>query len=140
MARNDLPLHPEESSRWPKRASVALIGLGLVSYAWVDATAAPFSTRALVGVLIPGVVLAVLAYRMRSRRIAAPERLDISGVSYWVICVTMLFEWEASAFRDNSWPWHPSLTILIDPLLAPHPVKSAAIVVWMLAGWALVKR
>jgi hypothetical protein len=140
MARNDIPIRPENSSRWPKRASVALIGLGLVCYAWVDATAAPFSMRALVGVLIPGVVLAAMAYRGRYRRIAPPGQLDITGMSYWVISLTMLFEWEASAFRDSSWPWHPSLTNLINPLLAPHPLKSAAIVVWLLAGWALVKR
>jgi hypothetical protein len=140
MAKNDISLRPEASSRWSRRAGAALIGLGLICYAWVDATAAPFSMRALVGVLIPGAVLAVIAYRGRQHRIAAPERLDITGMSYWIICLTMLFEWEASAFRDNSWPWHPSLTNLINPLLAPHPLKSAAIVVWMLAGWALVKR
>jgi|SRR6266568_41196 len=147
MARNDLPVRPAESGRWLTRARwpsggarAALIGLGLAGYAWVDATAAPFSIRALVGVLIPGAVLAAIAYRWRPSRIAPPERLDVTGMSYWAICITMLFEWEASAFRDNSWPWHPSLTNLINPLLAPHPLKSVAIVVWMLVGWALVKR
>ncbi len=29
---------------------------------------------------------------------------------------------------------------LINPLIAPHPVKCAAIVIWLLTGWALVKR
>lgn len=147
MARNDVPVRSAGSgrwltrARWPSgRARAALIGLGLAGYAWVDATAAPFSMRALVGVLIPGAVLAGIASRWQPRRIAPPERLDVAGMSYWAICITMLFEWEASAFRDNSWPWHPSLTNLINPLLAAHPLKSAAIVVWMLIGWALVKR
>jgi hypothetical protein len=146
MARNDPTVRPD-SGRWrasppgiPRRARAALIGIVLVSYAWVDATAAPFSMRALVGVLIPGVLLAAIAYRWQPDRIAPPERLDITGMSYWIICIALLFEWEASAFRDNSWPWHPSLTNLINPLLSPHPLKSAAIVVWILAGWALVKR
>ena len=44
------------------------------------------------------------------------------------------------AFRDRSVPWHPSLTGLIDPLIQPHPVRGAAFLVWLLAGWALVKR
>jgi hypothetical protein len=52
----------------------------------------------------------------------------------------LLFEWEASAVRDSLVPAHPSLTDLINPLIAPHPIKAAAIVVWLLAGWALVKR
>ena len=64
----------------------------------------------------------------------------MTGMSFWVICLAAFFEWEASAWRDNSWPWHPSFTNLIDPLLAPHLIKSAAILVWLLAGWALVRR
>ena len=47
-------------------------------------------------------------------------------MSYWMICLAAFFEWEASAWRDNSWPWHPSFTNLIDPLLDPHLVKTAA--------------
>ena len=66
--------------------------------------------------------------------------LDITGVSYWAICVAALFEWEASAYKDNSLPWHPSLTDLINPLLGPHPIKSAAFLLWVLVGWALVRR
>lgn len=52
----------------------------------------------------------------------------------------LLFEREAAAVRDNSPPWHPALFSLIDPLNAPHPVKCAAIVIWLLAGRGLVKR
>jgi hypothetical protein len=121
-------------------AWTVLITAALAAYAWVDGTAAPFSTRALVGVLIPGAALGIIAYGWPPRRIPPPGELDPLGMSYWVICVVGLFEWEASAFRDNSQPWHPSLTNLIDPLLAAHAMKSAAILVWMLAGWELVKR
>jgi hypothetical protein len=118
----------------------AAISAALAAYAWFDATAAPFTTRSLVGVLIPGVVLAGIAYVKPPRRIPSPQRLDIQGISYWLICVTALFEWEASAWRDNSLPWHPSLTNLINPFLGVHLVKTAAILVWLLAGWELVKR
>jgi hypothetical protein len=129
---------------WPRRAArpvraVLVLG-GLTGYAWVAAAAAPFSRGALVGVLVPGAVLAVIATARPPGRIPPPEQLDVTGMSYWLICLTAFFEWEASAFRDNSLYWHPSFTNLVNPLLAPHPVKSAAIVVWMLAGWALVRR
>jgi len=85
-------------------------------------------------------VLGAIAYGRPPERIPAPERLDIRGISYWLICLALLFEWEASAWRDNSLWWHPSLTNLINPLIGPQVTKTTAILVWMLAGWGLVKR
>jgi hypothetical protein len=34
----------------------------------------------------------------------------------------------------------PSLTQPVNPLIGAHPVKSAAMVAWLLGGWALVRR
>jgi hypothetical protein len=116
------------------------IGAGLAAYSWVAASAAEFSTAALIGVLLPGAVLAIVARWRPPARIPPPDRLDAAGFSYWAICVAVLFEWEASAFKDDSLWWHPSLTELIDPLIAPHLLKSAAFLIWLLAGWALVRR
>lgn len=153
MPRDDAVPRGDQPRRWawletaphrgwrpahPVRAT--LIGAVLAGYAWVDAEAAPFSARSLVGVLIPAAVLGAIAFRRPPQRIPPPERLDVKGTSYWLICIVALFEWEASAFKDYSLTWHPSLTDLINPLLSPHLVKSAAIMVWILAGWGLVKR
>jgi hypothetical protein len=149
MARNDFSLRREAGSRWSRvpflphdghPARAALIGTGLAVYAWIDATAAPFSVRSLIGVLIPGAAIGAIAYTRPPRRVQPPEELDMLGMSYWLICLAALFEWEASAYRDNSPFWHPSLTSLVNPLLGPHMVKSAAIMVWVLVGWGLVKR
>ena len=131
-------------SRWParrrNRVRAAVIGIVLVGYAWAAGATEPFSTTALVCVLIPGVVLAAIAYAWPPQRIPPPEKLDTTGMFYWVIAVAALFEWEASAWKDNSLPWHPSLTDLINPLLGPHVVKSAAILLSICVGWALVRR
>jgi hypothetical protein len=118
----------------------AIIGAGVIGYAWMLGGTAPFSTRALLGVLLPGAVLGAIAFARPPERIPAPESVDMAGFSYWIICIALLFEWEASAVRDSLVPAHPSLTDLINPLIAPHPIKAAAIVVWLLAGWALVRR
>jgi hypothetical protein len=149
MATDPVPAQSDRTGRWrqaarPRRpaqlALLALILAGLAVYAWVVAAAAPFSRGALVGVVIPGAVLGIIAFGRPPERIPPPAELDMIGLSYWMICLAAFFEWEASAWRDNSWPWHPSFTNLVDPLLAPHLVKTAAILVWILAGWALVRR
>jgi hypothetical protein len=118
----------------------SLVAAALVGYAWYAAGQAPFSSKALLSVLLPGAVLGAIAYGHPPERIAPPESIDLTGFSYWVICLAALFEWEASAFRDGSTRAHPALTDLVNPLIAAHPIKSAAIVVWLLAGWGLVKR
>jgi hypothetical protein len=135
--RPDRPRQPEPGKRRIRRI---VIGTGLVGYCWVAGSTTPFSTKALLSVLFPGAVLAVIAYGRSPERIPPPDSLDVAGFSYWAICIAALFEWEASAFKDNSVWWHPSLTDLINPLIAPHPIKSAAMLVWLLAGWGLVKR
>jgi hypothetical protein len=123
-----------------RRIRKLVVGTGLVAYSWVAGSTTPLTTKALVSVLLPGAVIAGIAYGRTPERIPPPDSLDIQGFSYWMICLAALFEWEASAFKDNSLWWHPSLTNLINPLIQPHPVKSAAILLWMLGGWALVKR
>jgi hypothetical protein len=117
-----------------------VVSAGLAAYSWAAAGTAAFTTGALLVVLLPGAVIAAVAVWGPPARIPPPDRLDVTGLWYWVICVAALFEWEASAFRDNSLWWHPALTDLINPLIAPHPLKSAAILLWLLAGWALVRR
>jgi hypothetical protein len=147
MAADDarrLPGYRGDLSRLPdpgrRRIRKTVIGTGLVTYSWMVGGTTPFSTKALLSVLLPGAVIGGLAYGRSPERIPAPDSLDVTGFSYWMICLAALFEWEASAFRDNSLWWHPSLTNLVNPLIAPHPVKSAAVLAWLLAGWALVRR
>lgn len=129
---------------WPgrrgKRLRTAAIGVVLAGYVWAAGAAKPFSATSLVFVLIPGAILAAIACWWPPERIAPPDKLDITGVSYWAIAVAALFEWEASAWKDKSWPWHPSLTDLINPLIEPHIIRSAAILLWIMVGWALVRR
>jgi hypothetical protein len=157
MAADDVPRWPdlpppEPSPRWrlgrpalPQRLRSqairkAAVAAGLIGYSWFAAGTVPFTTSALLIVLVPGAVLAVIAYVRPPKRIPPPDRLNLTGFSYWAIAVGALFEWEASAFKDGAPSWHPALTTLIDPVLGTRPVKAAGILIWLLAGWALVRR
>ena len=131
---------PRPLARPRRLAGLVVLSAGLAGYAWVAAATVPFSRGALLGVIIPGAALGTIALARPPERIPPPGELDLTGMSYWVICLAAFFEWEASAWRDSSWPWHPSFTNLIDPLMGPHLIKSAVILVWLLAGWALVRR
>jgi hypothetical protein len=124
----------------PRPARKLLVGGIVVAYAWVASASAPFSTRALISVLVPGAIVAAIAYGRPPERIPAPESLDVGGFSYWIVALALLFEWEASAFRAGALWWHPTLTDLINPMLTPHPVRGAAFVLWLGAGWGLVRR
>jgi predicted membrane-bound dolichyl-phosphate-mannose-protein mannosyltransferase len=147
-------MSPEDFLRWRDRA-VSAVRLGQLrrpgagravlagvaaAYAWEASYTKPFSGKALLGVLLPGALLAVIAFGWPMKRVPAPEHIDILGFSYWLIAIACLFEWEASAFKDNSRPWHPALTTLLDPLLHPHPLKSLAMFLWLLTGWGLARR
>jgi hypothetical protein len=148
------PMAADDTPRWPDRppgrirarpggrppVRKVLIGVGLVAYSWIAASTVPFTRNALLVVLLPGAVVATLAYGRSVRRISAPERVDVAGFSYWTVGIIALFEWEAAAFRDNSLWWHPSLTALIDPMLGARPVKAAGILIWLVTGRALVRR
>jgi hypothetical protein len=162
MAADDVPLWPdlppqEPSRRWrlgrlalpPRRPSrrpvnpalrKAVAGAVLIAYSWFAAGAVPFSRNALLIVLLPGAALAVIACLRPPKRTPPPDRLDLAGFSYWAVAVGALFEWEASAFKDGAPRWHPALTTLIDPALGSRPLKAAGILIWLFAGWALVRR
>jgi len=131
--------------RWPlssRRISSPRLALSLVlfAYAWLAASTRPFTFMSLLVVLLPGAVIAGVAIWGPPDRIEAPDRLDITGFSWWLVIVAVLFEWEAAGFRDNSPWWHPSLTELVNPIIAPYPLRAIAFFLWLITGWALVRR
>ncbi len=131
----------ERSPDWGKHpVRTAIVGAGVAGYSWLAGGIASFTAAATITVAVPWVVLAVIAFRWPPERIPPPERLDISGASYWALAAIMFFEWEASGFRDGSQWWHPTLSVVAGPLFDYHAVKSAAFATWLLAGWGLIRR
>lgn len=147
MTTGDAPGVPERSGgrlRLPAARGRLVVktvaAAALVAYSWFAAGTVPFTRNALLIVLLPGAVVGVIAYGWPVRRIPAPDRIDLTGSFYWVITIAAGFEWEASAFRDFTNTWHPPLSNIVDAGLGVHPVKVVAIMLWLLGGWALVRR
>src|ERR1700733_14730950 len=134
-----LPRQPSRRLRNPVLRKAA-VGAGLIAYSWLAAGTEPFTISALLIVLVPGVALFVIAYVRPPKRIPPPDRLDLTGFSYWAIAVGALFEWEASAFKDGAPSWHPALTTLIDPVLGRGPRRAPEFPSGRCAAWALVRR
>ena len=147
MAAGDLLRGPD---RTPGRLHLPAFGgrqvvnagicAALLVYSWFAGSTAPFTWSALLIVLLPGAVIGLIAYGRPVRRIPPPDRLDLTGSFYWVIAIAALLEWEASAFRDFTNTWHPPLSNLVTPALGVHPLKTVAVLMWLLAGWGLVRR
>ncbi len=131
----------ERSPNWAEHPlRTAMVCAVVAGYSWLAGGIASFTAAAAAAVAIPLAMLAVIAALRPPGRIPPPERLDVTGASYWAIVAIAFFEWEAAAFRDGSHWWHPTLSIVTGPLFHHHLVKSAAFAVWLLSGWGLIRR
>jgi hypothetical protein len=132
----------ERGPNWGRHpARTAVVGAGVAGYSWLAGGIASFTMAATIAVAIPWLALWMITYRWPPERIPPPDRLDITGTSYWAIAAIMFFEWEAAGFRDGSQWWHPTFSVVASPMLDHnHVVKSAAFAAWLLAGWGLIRR
>jgi hypothetical protein len=92
-------------------------------------------------VLVVGGMVVVAALRRRpAKRRPAPDRLDPVGLWPWLALVFAFAAWELVALRLGSTPDHPSLSILLDPVLDDQLVRSAAFLAWLSLGAYLARR
>lgn len=120
------------------RGIAAFLTLGVV--VWTAGTFHSFTWQAATSVLLAGIVMAVAALSEPRTPPMAPAELRPRGVTYWLICTFAFFEWEVAAAVDGAAGNHPTLSQLLDPVLDTHPGRSAAYLLWLYAGWGLVRR
>jgi hypothetical protein len=98
-----------------------------------------FSLTANLYVLLLGSVLMVAGMSPRIGRRPAPEVLG-GGLGWWLLPVLVFAAVEISSFLWGSTPQHPTLSILLDPLLEGYLLRSLAYFGWLTAFWGLVRR
>lgn len=112
-------------------------GALILLYAPLAALCRPLTAPAAVAVLLPGAVLLVLiARRVPRRRVGCSRRSVLPAV-----VLALLFSgWELTAMfwgNDNA---HPTLSLLLDPVLASHPGRLVGWLAWLAVGRWLVTR
>ncbi|HYT10464.1 MAG TPA: hypothetical protein VEL73_07360 [Mycobacteriales bacterium] len=126
--------------RTPSPGAVAGCLVAL-AYAWVAGGYPSFSWPAALAVLVPGI--GVLAYGVvtAARRPQPPVRpLTRRGVVAWSVPVLAFSALEIVNDKLGSTWEHPTLSVLLDPVLADHLGRSLGLLAWLAAGLALARR
>jgi hypothetical protein len=126
------------------RLPPALVIGGLL-YAAAAGGLARFSWPAVVAVAGPGLVGVLSAWRSPPRPSVEVPPIHASGAAAWVAVFVLLALWELSALLlqpaltiDS--PAHPTISVLLDPVLGSHLGRSVGFAVWLALGWFLVRQ
>jgi len=126
---------------WPP----ALATVGAIAYAVVIGGLGRYSWPATVAVVLPGTIVLIVTWRetVYPRRDVSP--LDPIGAIAWIAAFVGLAIWELAALllqpsltTDSA--VHPTISVLTDPLLATHPGRSIALLLWLGLGWFILQR
>jgi hypothetical protein len=98
-----------------------------------------FSKRATFAVLLFGGLLVWLGFSGRLPRRPAPRRLPATA-AWWLVPTLFLAIVELVNFLLGSTYQHPTLSVLLDPVLAQYPARAAAYFGWLTGLWSLVRR
>ena len=118
--------------------------LAFVLYAFLAGFLARFSWPLTVVVVVPGAVAVALGWAGAERETAEPP-LGLPGALRWTALFVALALWELTnlllqpSFRADSHA-HPTMSVLMDPVLASHVGRSVSIAVWLALGWFLLER
>jgi uncharacterized membrane protein YfcA len=110
----------------------ALLAAGL-AYAAFGASFASHTVGALVAVLVPATAVLVGVLVLRRPRATAP-RIDRTHLP-WLVWVLAFGVWELAALFAGDL----TISLLMDPVLVIYPLRVAGWVLWLWAGWLLVR-
>lgn len=123
----------------PLRARIDRWDGAIVGYALVAAVFEPLTAPAAVAVLVPGVLL--LALRATRPVRPLPSGAVSPGVgAVWLALVAAGASWWLVAFLWGNDANHPTLSLLLDPVLATYPARVLGYAAWLAVGRWLVTR
>ncbi len=127
-----------------RRWLLPAVALG-VAYSVVVGRFVRYSWPATIAVMAPSVGAVVLAWRSAGDSGTEPASVGGIGLLGWAFVWVGAAIWEVTAlflqpsFSTDSYA-HPTLSYLVNPLLASSPGRSVAVGLWLAFGWYLARR
>jgi hypothetical protein len=131
----------------PGRLTPALVA-GWLLYSLAAGGLARFSWAAMVAVAVPGVVGVVSGWWAPPRappRAPAEAAPEAGGAAAWAalfvaLALLELGAWLLQPTLTTESAAHPTISALLDPVLASHPGRAVGFAAWLALGWFLVRR
>jgi hypothetical protein len=130
----------------PDLRTVALGGALVIAFSILVGGFGRYSAPATVAVIAPAGLAIAIAWRRSARDVGPqPSPLAIGGKIAWASVFVAASLWELAALllqptlTTDSYA-HPTISVLTDPILATHPGRSIALLLWLGLGWFLVGR
>lgn len=127
----------------PGRSRLVLLG-GLV-YAVLVAGFARYSWPATIAVWAPAAVGVAVVWRRPVADGPDPTPIPLAKAAAWAVVFAALALWELAALllqpslTTTSWA-HPTISVLLDPILAAHLGRAVVLGLWLASGWWLLRR
>ena len=126
------------------RSSVPLLLLPAIGFSLVIGWFDRWSIVASLAVAVTGAIAIALSWHGPFRE-EPLEPVEPSGRMLWMLVIVALSGWELTnlflqpSLTTDSWA-HPTISVLSDPFLGSWLGRTLFIVVWLRAGWGLLKR
>jgi hypothetical protein len=144
----DVPVRVEERSEAAETAEdghpFAALAIAVI-YAVAMGAFERYSWPATLAVIVPGAVGLMMAFRTARNPGPEPPPIGRHGAVAWASLFVALGIFELvnlllqPDLATGSYA-HPTISTLLDPILAMHTGRSVLLFVWLLLGWYLVKR
>jgi hypothetical protein len=137
------PAPPSRERPVPLRSP--LVALGGVVYAVLVAGLVRYSLPATLAVWVPAAAGVAVAWRRPAGDGPDPAPVPAAGAAAWAAVFVALALWELAALllqpslTTNSWA-HPTISVLLDPVLATHLGRAVVLSLWLASGWWLLRR
>lgn len=121
------------SLTWPA------VAIGVV-FSWIVGWFPSFTWASNIAVFATGAVVLFIAFVRPPKRHPRGRPVTKVAVAWWVLALAAFTVVEMTNLFLGSTHPHPTLSVLMAPILQDHLAKSIAVFIWLRVGWTLLHR
>ena len=122
-----------------RRGTVAALLAVSAAYAWWATSLRPFTAPCLWATAAAGAAAGAAGLRWPTRTPAPRRARSRAGAGVWAVLFVTLAGWELASFLQHPRGAHPTLSSMANEVLAHHPVRAVAMVVWLAIGVGIAR-